>query len=167
MNWKVNFLELDKDINGKIYNIEAANKIIEDFQSQKPYSVLGEFRTSIDGEIITSLKNVTHVINNIWIENDKLVGEIRLLETPDGKAVKQVIDILFEKDLIKYLAALNREKKIDSLFEEGNEEVVENDVIPIFENIGLTFDPRIEYLIDNKIVKIQKFITFDINIKLQ
>ena len=39
-----------------------------------------------------SLQNVSHVINDMWIEGDQVVGTIDILPTPSGKIVSELLD---------------------------------------------------------------------------
>lgn len=45
-----------------------------------------------EGDPSTSLKNVSHIFNKVWEENNKLIGEIEILKTYMGKHLADNID---------------------------------------------------------------------------
>ena len=75
--------------NGRIYTKEALEIPVQDFLNRKNdmgviYGELGHPET-----FNTSFSRVSHTINNIWFENDKLMGEITLLNTNSGKLAQK------------------------------------------------------------------------------
>lgn len=40
---------------------------------------------------IVSLKNVSHIIKDLWWEGDKLMGRVEILNTPSGNIVKEIL----------------------------------------------------------------------------
>jgi hypothetical protein len=131
----------------------------------------------------TSLKNVSHVIENLRIEGNNIVGEIKIMGTPEGKLLLNLINDLYGKDLYKHIKSIIRKNRIDSIFSDTEEEVPLFDITDIFEEIGLFFSPRIiATIVFDEIspeigpfsfyrkqqgitIKIQKFYTFDIKMK--
>lgn len=63
-------------------------RLSEDLKSRR---VLGELDHPADGK--TSLKRVSHVITDLWIEKDgRVMGEAEILNTPEGKTLKALIE---------------------------------------------------------------------------
>lgn len=187
MKLKANLLKLNEPVNMVIYNDEAAKVIIDCYnqrleQTEMPTQLLGEFCPTHQSMNI-SLKNVSHFTDNLRIEGNNIVGEIKIMETPEGKLLLNLINDLYGKDLYKYIKANIREKRIDSIFSDVEEEIPIFDITNIFEEIGLYFSPRIiatsvfdeiapeigpfSFYRNQQgiIVKIQKFYTFDIKMK--
>lgn len=78
--------------NGRRYSESLMNREItrltEDLKSRK---VLGELDHPSDGK--TSLKRVSHVITDLWIEKDgRVMGEAEILNTPEGKTLKALVE---------------------------------------------------------------------------
>ena len=77
-------LELDTtNSNGRIYPRELFN----DFVFKNEY--LGEFNNSTNYNI--SLKDVSHSIKNIELKDNVIYGDIKILDTPNGKVVKELL----------------------------------------------------------------------------
>ena len=170
-----------------IYDDEAAKVIIDCYnqrceQTEIPPQLLGEF-CPMHGSMNISLRNVSHFIENLRREDNYIVGELKILETPEGRVLLTLINDLYGKDLYKHIQATTREHRIDSIFSDSEEEAPMFDITNIFEKIGLYFSPRIVassvfdeispeispfsfYRKEQGItVKIHKFYTFDIKIK--
>ncbi len=63
-------------------------RLAEDLKTRR---VLGELDHPADGK--TSLKRVSHVITDLWIEKDgRVMGEAEILNTPEGKTLKALIE---------------------------------------------------------------------------
>jgi len=77
--------------NGRIYPEELMNREIsrlsEDLKSRR---VLGELDHPTDGK--TSLKRVSHVITDLKIKDGIVIGEAEILNTPEGKTLKALIE---------------------------------------------------------------------------
>ena len=77
--------------NGRIYPREILEPQIE------AYKVLVKERRAVGeldhaDEAVVNLKNVSHVITDIWIENDGTVkGKVEVLETPMGQILSSLI----------------------------------------------------------------------------
>lgn len=77
-------LELNKKTeNGRIYNEE----ILKPFLNK---SFMGELNHP-ESPVI-NLKEVSHKINNLRIEENNLVGDLEILDTPKGEVLKQIIN---------------------------------------------------------------------------
>jgi hypothetical protein len=187
MKFKVTLLKLNEPVNMVIYNDEAAKVIINSYsqrceQTEMPTQLLGEFCPTHQS-MSTSLKNVSHFTENLRIEGNNIVGEIKIMGTPEGKLLLNLINDLYGKDLYKHVKSIIRENRIDSIFLDTEEEVPLFDITDIFEQIGLFFSPRIIatsvfdeispeigpfsfYRKQQGItINIQKFYTFDIKMK--
>lgn len=79
----INYMNLNK----RIYTKNTCQKIIDDFNKQN--SVFGEIEP--DNTDI-SLANVSHLVEKLWIENNILKAEIKILNTPQGKILEQLVD---------------------------------------------------------------------------
>ena len=81
-----------KNKNGRIYTKENLETHVQDFIDRKNNLgvIYGEFGHPDNME--TSLSRASHVIKNIWFENNKLMGDIELLNTYWGKEAKSYID---------------------------------------------------------------------------
>jgi hypothetical protein len=190
MKLKATLLKLNEPINMVIYDDEAAKVIIDCYnqrreQTEMPTQLLGEFCPTHQSMNI-SLKNVSHFTDNLRIEDNTIVGEIKIMETPEGKLLLNLINDLYGKDLYKHIKSIIRENRIDSIFSDIEEEVPLFDITDTFEEIkkiGLYFSPRIiatsvfdeispeigpfSFYRQQQVitVKIQKFYTFDIKMK--
>lgn len=77
--------------NGRIYPetlmLREIKRLSEDISSRR---VLGELDHPTDGK--TSLKRVSHVITGLKIKDGVVVGEAEILNTPEGKTLKALIE---------------------------------------------------------------------------
>ena len=83
--------------NGRIYNPEVIQKAIESWKEQGEISHMGEMNrdygwANADNDIHTSLQNVTHRVEDLWIENGEVCGKIKMLDTPKGRIAQSVIE---------------------------------------------------------------------------
>lgn len=96
MNITIKFLELDVlNKNGRIYNKEAAESIIENFD--KRINTIGCVYGELGApeQFDTSLSNCSHTISSIRIEDEKyMVADINILNTKLGKEAIKIIDTL-------------------------------------------------------------------------
>lgn len=138
---------------GNIF-IEEDAKLILDTFNYKSYPIFGELDPL--GGLNVSLSGSSHTINKMWIENNRIWGEIKVLDTPEGKIVKHILGEEFE-DIVNKLSALNREMQIDSVIED---DVKSNWIYPsdLLKEKGIYFSLRGASLY----CKLTKFFTFDI-----
>lgn len=93
MNKTFKVIEIGKlNLNNRIYDDKAANIIVETFKSKPPKTMLGELEHPNHFDV--SLKMVSHMIEDIRIEENWVIADIKILNTPMGKAAKQCIDNL-------------------------------------------------------------------------
>ena len=81
----------DLNGNGRIYQKDIlereASKFKETFiKGGNAFGELDHPESPID-----SLKNVSHIIKELWWEGDKLMGRIEILNTPFGNIVKEIL----------------------------------------------------------------------------
>jgi len=81
-----------KNKNGRIYTKKNLETHVQEFIDRKNtlMVIYGEF----DHPDIfdTSLSRISHTIENIWFEGNKLMGEVRILNTHYGKELQSLID---------------------------------------------------------------------------
>lgn len=89
-------------ISGIIYPLLEMQQMIEEVNlSKRP--ILGEFDGSCNSSII--LENVTHEVKNLRIENNRVLGDIKIFDTPQGKLLQ---NILFNEKFSKIIALFFR-----------------------------------------------------------
>lgn len=150
----IDFLKLNQKTQfGNIFTEEDA-KIILDTINSKTYPIYGELDPL--GGLNVSLSGSSHTINKMWVEDNRIWGAIKVLDTPEGKIVKNILGEEFE-DKISNLSALNREMQIDSVIED---DVKSNWIYPsdLLKEKGIYFSLRGASLYG----KLTKFFTFDI-----
>ena len=80
--------------NGRIYPRELWENVLNsDYVKEmiESHGLVGELDHP-EERLEISLQNVSHVINDMWIEGDQVVGTIDILPTPSGKIVSELID---------------------------------------------------------------------------
>lgn len=84
----------DFNRNGRVYPKELwENVVSSDYVKEmiNSHGLVGELDHPED-RLEISLQNVSHVINDMWIDGDKLMGVIDILPTPNGKIVNELLD---------------------------------------------------------------------------
>jgi len=80
-----------KNGNGRIYPCGVLKKEITNYQSViKDNRALGELDHPDDSVI--NLRNVSHVVVDMWWEGKDVMGKIKVLDTPSGKILKGLIE---------------------------------------------------------------------------
>jgi len=80
-----------KNGNGRIYPCEVLRKEINNYQKViKDNRALGELDHPDDSVI--NLRNVSHVVVDMWWEGKDVMGKIKVLNTPSGKILKGLIE---------------------------------------------------------------------------
>ena len=80
--------------NGRIYPRELWENVLNsDYVKEmiESHGLVGELDHP-EERLEISLQNVSHVINDMWIEGDKVMGTIDILPTPSGKIVSELLD---------------------------------------------------------------------------
>lgn len=76
-----------KNGNGRVYPKKVLEREISNYQQLiRERRSLGELDHT--DETVINLKNVSHLITQVWWQNDDLMGKIQILDTPSGKTVK-------------------------------------------------------------------------------
>ena len=84
----------DFNRNGRVYPKELWENVVDsDYVKEmiNSHGLVGELDHPED-RLEISLQNVSHVINDMWIDGDKLMGVIDILPTPNGKIVNELLD---------------------------------------------------------------------------
>lgn len=90
--------DFNSNRNGRVYSRELWEKAIQsDYVKEmiNTHSLLGELNHPMGQEedrLEIDLTKVSHAINNIWIDDQGVWGEIDILPTPNGKIVNELID---------------------------------------------------------------------------
>lgn len=100
----VNICELNKpNKNGRIYTYSAFKDVI----GKSFYGSIGMPKECCE----LNLATVSHVVENIRIEDDMLIGDVKILKTPEGKNLKELVDnVVFR---LAGTGILTREKIVD------------------------------------------------------
>lgn len=80
--------------NGRIYPIELWKNVVEsDYVKEMidNHSLFGE-ADHPETRLEISLQNVSHAINDLWIDEDKVMAIIDILPTPMGKILSELLD---------------------------------------------------------------------------
>ena len=87
-----------KNLNDRIYNTESANKILKDYKEKIKkceffYGCLEEDVYELSISRTVNLKLISHIVEDMWIKNNKLCAKIKILNTPKGKLLNDIFDI--------------------------------------------------------------------------
>ena len=77
--------------NGRVYPHSTMMREIKNYQKLvKERRALGELDHPDDSVI--NLKNASHMVTEIWMEGKNVMGKIKVLETPSGKILKELVN---------------------------------------------------------------------------
>jgi hypothetical protein len=80
-----------KNGNGRIYPCKVLRKEVTNYQNViKDNRALGELDHPDDSVI--NLRNVSHVVTDMWWEGNDVMGKIKVLDTPSGRILKDLIN---------------------------------------------------------------------------
>ncbi len=80
-----------KNGNGRIYPCKVLRREVKKYQDIiKDNRGLGELDHPDDSVI--NLRNVSHMITDLWWEGNDVMGKIKILDTPSGRVVKDLIN---------------------------------------------------------------------------
>jgi tRNA uridine 5-carbamoylmethylation protein Kti12 len=80
-----------KNGNGRIYPCNVLKREIKKYEEVvKDNRALGELDHPDDSVI--NLRNVSHLITDVWWEGNDVIGKITILNTPAGKVVKDLVN---------------------------------------------------------------------------
>lgn len=75
--------------NNRIYSHDLVEKMVEDYH-KRPTDVVGRIGMSYAGEN-TDFSMVSHIVKNIFVEDNALKADIEILETIEGKRLQQLL----------------------------------------------------------------------------
>ena len=77
--------------NGRIYQHSTMVREVKNYQKLvKENRALGELDHPDDSVI--NLKNASHMVTEIWMEDKNVMGKIKVLETPSGRILKELVN---------------------------------------------------------------------------
>jgi hypothetical protein len=77
--------------NGREYQHETMVREVKNYQKLvKERRALGELDHPDDSVI--NLKNASHMVTQIWMEDKNVMGKIKVLDTPSGKILKELVN---------------------------------------------------------------------------
>ncbi len=77
--------------NGRIYQHSTMVREVKNYQKLvKENRALGELDHPDDSVI--NLKNASHMVTQIWMEDKNVMGKIKVLDTPSGKILKELVN---------------------------------------------------------------------------
>ena len=77
--------------NGRVYPRKVLMREVERYQDLvKERRALGELDHPEDSVI--NLKNVSHLVTDMWWDNDAVMGKIQILNTPSGQVLKELVN---------------------------------------------------------------------------
>tara|TARA_R100000008_G_C3554781_1_gene152558 strand:+ start:424 stop:1035 length:612 start_codon:yes stop_codon:yes gene_type:complete len=80
-----------KNGNGRVYPHTVMVREVKNYQKLiKEKRALGELDHPDDSVI--NLKNVSHTVTQMWMEGNKVMGKIKVLDTPSGKILQELIN---------------------------------------------------------------------------
>ena len=80
-----------KNGNGRVYPHKILTREVENYKkSVKERRALGELDHPDDS--VVNLKNVSHLVSEIWMDGHKCMGKIEVLNTPSGNILKNLVE---------------------------------------------------------------------------
>jgi hypothetical protein len=77
--------------NGRVYPYDVLKKEVQNYQKiVKENRALGELDHPDDSVI--NLRNASHMITKIWMDNNDVMGKIKVLDTPSGKILRSLVE---------------------------------------------------------------------------
>ena len=77
--------------NGRVYPSSVLMKEVKNYQKLvKERRALGELDHPEDSVI--NLKNASHIVTSCWMEEKKVMGKIKVLDTPSGKILRSLVE---------------------------------------------------------------------------
>ena len=77
--------------NGRVYPHKTMVREVKNYQKLvQENRALGELDHPDDSVI--NLKNASHMVTEIWMDGQKVMGKMKILETPSGKILKELIN---------------------------------------------------------------------------
>ena len=77
--------------NGRVYPHKTMVREVKNYQKLvQENRALGELNHPDDSVI--NLKNASHMVTEIWMDGQKVMGKMKILETPSGKILKELVN---------------------------------------------------------------------------
>jgi len=77
--------------NGRVYQHKTMQREVQNYKKLvKENRALGELDHPDDSVI--NLRNASHMVTEIWMEGKNVMGKIKVLETPSGKILKELVN---------------------------------------------------------------------------
>jgi len=77
--------------NGRVYGRNILNREIENYKKiVDDRRALGELDHPEDS--VVNLKNVSHMVMDIWWNGDNVMGKVKVLDTPSGKILRSLVE---------------------------------------------------------------------------
>ena len=104
--------------NGRVYPKGILEREVENYQKTvRENRALGEL--DHPDESVVNLRNVSHMVTECWWEDNKVMGKIRVLETPSGK----ILESLAKSGVTLGISS----RGMGSVKEQNGETIVEDD----------------------------------------
>tara|TARA_R110000824_G_scaffold188779_2_gene370130 strand:- start:1114 stop:1725 length:612 start_codon:yes stop_codon:yes gene_type:complete len=77
--------------NGRVYPRTVLEKEVKNYKKLvRERRALGEL--DHPDESVINLKNASHLVTDLWWDDDKVMGKVQILETPSGKVLKSLVE---------------------------------------------------------------------------
>ena len=107
-----------KNGNGRVYPYDVLSREIDNYiVIVKDNRACGELDHPDDS--VVNLKNVSHIITDVWWEGKDVIGKIKVLDTPSGRTLKELINAGVKLGISS--------RGLGSVRESAGQTVVEND----------------------------------------
>jgi len=99
--------------NGRVYPRHILEREIRNYEKLiRENRAFGELDHA--NEPIVNMKNISHVIREIWMENDVVYGKVEILDTPCGKIIESIIKAKCKPGISsRALGSLQRENNVN------------------------------------------------------
>lgn len=88
--WVARILHADHpNGNNRIYPRAVLEKEIERFKKNPPGCMFGQL--DMPPDCVTRIANISHSVNDLYMNGDYLMAEIEVLKTPSGKILKKLL----------------------------------------------------------------------------
>lgn len=105
--------------NGRVYPRHLLEREIRNYEKLiRENRAFGELDHA--NEPIVNMKNISHVIREIWMEDDTVFGKVEILDTPCGKIIEAIIKANCKPGISS--------RALGSLQKENNVNVVQDDL---------------------------------------
>ena len=77
--------------NGRVYPFKTLMREVKNYQKLvKEKRALGELDHPDDSVI--NLKNASHMVTSVWMEDKSVMGKVKVLNTPSGKILRELVN---------------------------------------------------------------------------